>query len=96
MFFILNANLDILLERTDLFILMSNETVVFEWLYRAEWSIIHLKVYMLNFINYHASWCNVLYYPYQFKHEISRDMQGLHWCRWYNEAIHAPCLSTCT
>ena len=34
MFFILNANLDILLERTDLFILMSNETVVFEWLYR--------------------------------------------------------------
>ena len=35
-----------------------------------------------------------LYHLYRLKHEIPRDVQGLHWCRWYK--IDIPCLSTCT
>ena len=34
-----------------------------------------------------------LYHPYQLKHEISHDVQGLHLFRWYKIVI--PCLSTC-
>ena len=28
------------------------------------------------------------YHPYQLKHDISRDVQGLHRCRWYKQLYH--------
>ena len=32
-----------------------------------------------------------LYHPYQLYNETSRDVQGLHWCRWYNiVCAHLP------
>ena len=29
----------------------------------------------------------ILFHLYQREHEISRDVQGLHWCRWYKTVI---------
>ena len=29
----------------------------------------------------------LLYHPYQLKHEIAYAVQGLHWCRWYKIVI---------
>ena len=47
-----------------------------------------------KFLSIPSTVIHYLYNPYQLKHEISHDVQGLHRCRWYK--IVKPCLSTCT
>ena len=44
------------------------------------------RLYRFNSL-YVSRGCTSLYHPYQLKHVISRDVQGLHGCMWYKIGI---------